>query len=130
MIAFSIALGGAFGALARFLVNQFMVANGLGALGLSTLTINVAGSFAIGCCFVLFERFSASDALRLGLMVGFLGAFTTFSTFSLELFNDLQAGNFFRSALYASASVLFCFVCLLCGHWCYAVNHRLIRFRR
>ena len=36
MIAFSIALGGAFGALARFLVNQFMVANGLGALGLST----------------------------------------------------------------------------------------------
>ena len=45
-------------------------------------------------------------------MVGFLGAFTTFSTFSLELFSDLQAGNFFRSALYAAASVLFClFAC-------------------
>ena len=65
MIAFSIALGGAFGALVRFLVNQLMIANGLGAVGLSTLTINVTGSFAIGCCFVIFERFNASDALRL-----------------------------------------------------------------
>ncbi len=112
MIALSIALGGAFGALARFWVNQFMVANGFGALGLSTMTVNVAGSFAIGCCFVIFERFSASDALRLGLMVGFLGAFTTFSTFSLELVSGFQAGNFMRSAMYAAASVLFClFAC-------------------
>ena len=112
MIALSIAMGGAFGAVARFLVNQLMIANGLGAAGLSTLTVNVAGSFAIGCCFVIFERFSASDALRLGLMVGFLGAFTTFSTFSLELVSDLQAGNFLRSVLYAAASVLFClFAC-------------------
>lgn len=112
MIALSIAVGGAFGALARFWVNQFMIANSLSAVGLSTLTVNVAGSFAIGCCFVIFERFSASDALRLGLMVGFLGAFTTFSTFSLELVSDLQAGNFLRPAMYAAGSVMFClFAC-------------------
>ncbi|MEL0153174.1 MAG: fluoride efflux transporter CrcB [Halieaceae bacterium] len=112
MIALSIAMGGAFGALARFWVNQFMIANSLSAVGLSTLTVNVAGSFAIGCCFVIFERFSASDALRLGLMVGFLGAFTTFSTFSLELVSDLQAGNFLRPAMYAAGSVMFClFAC-------------------
>lgn len=112
MIALSIAMGGAFGALARFWVNQFMIANSLSAVGLSTLTVNVAGSFAIGCCFVIFERFSASDALRLGLMVGFLGAFTTFSTFSLELVSELQAGNFLRPAMYAAGSVMFClFAC-------------------
>jgi CrcB protein len=112
VIALSIAMGGAFGALARFWVNQFMIANSLSAVGLSTLTVNVAGSFAIGCCFVIFERFSASDALRLGLMVGFLGAFTTFSTFSLELVSDLQAGNFLRPAMYAAGSVMFClFAC-------------------
>ena len=81
MIALSIAMGGAVGALARFLVNQLMIANGLGAAGLSTLTINVAGSFAIGCCFVIFERFSASDAVRLGLMVGFLGVYNVFHLF-------------------------------------------------
>ena len=45
MIALSIAMGGAFGALARFLVNQLMISNGLGIAGLSTPTINVAGSF-------------------------------------------------------------------------------------
>ena len=45
-------------------------------------------------------------------MVGFLGAFTTFSTFSLELVNDLQAGNFLRSASVCSGFVLFClFAC-------------------
>ena len=112
MIALSIALGGAFGALARFMVNQLMITNGFGAAGLSTLTVNVVGSFAIGCCFVIFDRFSVSDAVRLGLMVGFLGAFTTFSTFSLELVSDIQAGNFSRSAIYAAVLVLFClFAC-------------------
>lgn len=108
MIAISIAGGGALGALSRFLVNQYMAANGMGAVGLSTLTVNVAGAFAIGCCFALFERFSISEALRLGLMVGFLGSFTTFSTFSLELVNELYAGHFLRSSLYVAASVLFC----------------------
>ena len=115
MIALSIAMGGALGAFARFMVHQYMVANGLGAIGLSTFTVNVVGSFAIGCCFVLFERFSASEALRLGLMVGFLGAFTTFSTFSLELVNDLQAGNFVRPPMYAMASVLFCLLACYAG---------------
>ncbi len=78
MIAISIAVGGALGALSRFLVNQYMAANGVGAVSLSTLTVNVAGAFAIGCCFALFERFSISEALRLGLMVGFLGSLRRF----------------------------------------------------
>ena len=92
-----------------------MVANGMGALGLSTLTVNVVGSFAIGCCFVFFERVSASEALRLGLMVGFLGAFTTFSSFSLELVSDLQVGNVLRPSIYAAASVVFCLLACYAG---------------
>ena len=115
MIALSIAVGGALGAVARFLVHQHILANGYSVLGFSTLTVNVAGSFVLGCCFVFFERFSASEALRLGLMVGFLGAFTTFSTFSLELVSDLQTGNIMRAAIYAAASVLFCVLACYAG---------------
>jgi CrcB protein len=108
MIALYIALGGAMGALARFVVHQWMLASGVGAFGLSTLTVNVVGSLAIGCCFIAFERLNVSEAVRLGLMVGFLGAFTTFSTFSLELLNELQAGNYLRPGIYAVSSVLLC----------------------
>lgn len=115
MIVLWIAMGGALGAISRYLVHQHMVANGMGALGLSTLTVNVVGSFAIGCCFVFFERVSASEALRLGLMVGFLGAFTTFSSFSLELVSDLQVGNVLRPSIYAAASVVFCLLACYAG---------------
>jgi CrcB protein len=108
MIALYIAFGGAMGALARFGVHQWMLASGVSALGLSTLTVNVLGSFAMGCCFIAFERLSISEALRLGLMVGFLGAFTTFSTFSLELLTELQGGNYLRPGIYAVSSVLLC----------------------
>ena len=115
MIALWIAMGGALGAISRYLVHQHMVASGMNGLGFSTLTVNVAGSFAIGCCFVFFERFSVSEALRLGLMVGFLGAFTTFSTFSLELVSDLEVGNVLRSTIYAASSVLFCLLACYAG---------------
>lgn len=115
MIALAIAGGGALGALARYVIHQYMIASGVNAVGLSTLTVNVIGSFAIGCCFILFERFSVSEAVRLGLMVGFLGAFTTFSTFSLELVNELQSGSYLRPAAYAAGSVLFCLVACFMG---------------
>ena len=108
MIALAIAVGGALGALTRFFIQQHMVTSGFSAVGLSTLTVNLTGSFAIGCCFVFFERFSTPEVLRMGLMVGFLGAFTTFSTFSLELVSELQTGSYLRPAMYAAASVLFC----------------------
>ena len=108
MIALCIALGGAMGALARFGVHQWMLASGVSTLGLSTLTVNVLGSFAMGCCFIAFERLSISEAVRLGLMVGFLGAFTTFSTVSLELLTELQGGNYLRPGIYAMSSVLLC----------------------
>ena len=108
MIALCIALGGAMGALALFGVHQWMLASGVSALGLSTLTVNVLGSFAMGCCFIAFERLSISEAVRLGLIVGFLCAFTTFSTFSLELLTELQGGNYLRPGIYAMSSVLLC----------------------
>jgi CrcB protein len=69
----------------------------------------------MGFLFVVFQRLEAPEALRMGLTVGFLGAFTTFSAFSLELLSDIQEGHLVRAALYASLSVLICLISCMLG---------------
>ena len=66
------------------------------------LAVNVAGSFAIG----LLAGFGASEDTRLIAGVGFLGGFTTFSTFSLDVFADLEAGRPGRAATIVALSVV------------------------
>jgi CrcB protein len=80
-----IAAAGALGALARYqlqgLVNRWYA----GAFPLGTFVVNVSGCFVLGALFsALTERFGVSVDLRTALMVGFVGAYTTFSTFALE----------------------------------------------
>jgi CrcB protein len=105
----AIAAGGACGALARYLL-----ANGIGALvgrhlPWGTLCVNVLGSVAMGALFVVIV---GNEAVRREwesvLTVGFLGAFTTFSTFSLETVVLLQAGRTLAAFGYAGASLLAC----------------------
>ena len=84
---FSVAIGGAFGAVARHLVNLSPLAGLAGKFPLPTLVINVAGSFLIGLCLiVLTDKWEVSENVRMALVVGFLGAFTTFSTFEVEIY--------------------------------------------
>jgi CrcB protein len=109
-----IAGGGAAGALLRY-----WVSNGIhGLLGrgfpYGTLAVNVIGSVLIGYLYiVLLERFEHSVQLRAGLMVGLLGAFTTFSTFSLETLSLIQGGEHIKATLNIILSVVLC----LCGCW-------------
>jgi CrcB protein len=112
----AIGLGGALGALARWLVSDGMH-RWLGRdFPWGTLAVNLAGSLAMGLLAVLLvERFAPGPALRAGLLVGFLGAFTTFSTFALETV-QLASGAFpLRAALYALASVAGCVAAALVG---------------
>ena len=90
----AIAIGGGLGSVARFVVSREM-GNWLGSyLPYGTLTVNVAGSLALGWFAAVFiDRPEISSALRLGLTVGFLGAFTTFSTFSYESVQLLLNGG-------------------------------------
>ena len=113
-----IAVGGAFGAVLRYLINVSPLADLFEKFPFPTFFINVTGSFLIGFLFVLFTgKFEANENLRLALIVGFLGAFTTFSTFELEIFELVREKHFATAFLYLFLSVLLGFTGLLAGVW-------------
>ncbi len=118
-----IAIGGAVGALARYwAANTF---NGLHHTDFpfATLGVNVIGSFFMGLCYVLItERMHLHADLRYVLMVGLLGAFTTFSTFSLEAVVLLEQGYIGHAAAYIVGSVVLC----LLACWSAVLLTRLI----
>ena len=115
MNVLALALGGALGAVSRFGIGQLLTTSGVAHLPVATFSVNVVGAFFMGFLFVAFERLEAPEALRMGLTVGFLGAFTTFSAFSLELLSDIQEGYLVRAALYATLSVIICLISCMLG---------------
>ncbi len=114
----SVAVGGAFGAMARYLINISPLANLFKKFPFPTFFINISGSFLIGFLLILFtDKFSSNENLRVAVTVGFLGAFTTFSTFELEIFELVRERYFAIAFLYLSLSVLVGFVGILAGVW-------------
>jgi len=79
-----------------------------------TVAINVAGSFALGMLVVIPL---GSEELRTALGVGFLGGFTTFSTFSVQAFLDIEAGEPMRALIYVAASVLLGLAAAAAGYY-------------
>lgn len=113
-----LAAGGAVGTLARYLIS-------LAALRFSqnlpwgTIGINVLGSFIIGFFGTLtlaHGRYPASENVRLFVMVGVCGGFTTFSSFSLQTLDLLRSGAIARAAVNVVASVTLCVVAVAIGH--------------
>ena len=105
--ALVIMLGGSLGALARYVLSS-VVSEKLGSsFPYGTLSVNVIGSFLMGfLAIVLVERMGLDPLLRLGIFVGFLGAFTTFSTFSMETMNLFEQGLHMRALLNMIISVM------------------------
>jgi CrcB protein len=88
-----IAVAGAFGALARYGLEGLVSRRWPGAFPLGTFVVNISGAFAIGFLFVLLtERLSVDPWVRPTITIGFLGAYTTFSTFSFESYRLLEDG--------------------------------------
>lgn len=120
MIWLAVALGGAAGALARYGLSS-AIYSWLGRdFPWGTLAVNVLGSAAIGVCFAfVVARLSADEGaaalVQSALVVGFLGAFTTFSTFSLETIGLLEAGETGRALVNAAGSVVLCVAACFAG---------------
>jgi CrcB protein len=110
----AIAVGGSLGAVSRYWVStttyQWL---GVG-FPYGTLAVNLLGSLTMGFLSVLLiHRFHVSEEIRIGLLAGFLGSFTTFSTFSLDV---LQLGSnqaLIKAVIYILLSVLLCIL----GAW-------------
>jgi len=96
-----VAVGGLLGVLARFGIGRLTIHHE--SLIWSTMAINVAGSFLLG---VLVAEHWFDRDLREGLGTGFLGGFTTFSTFSVQAVLEVEGGEAGRAVVYVLASVL------------------------
>lgn len=102
-----ISAGGLLGANARYLVGRWVTDHSHGSFPWGTLLINVAGSFVLGLYLTLVtERLSGRSATRLFFATGFLGAFTTFSTFSYETVDLIRDGKPILALTYVVASLL------------------------
>ena len=95
-----IAIGGAFGACARYLISELCIILLGRGFPYGTLTVNVVGSFLMGLLIASFENeLLASEPWRQVIGLGFLGALTTFSTFSMDNVLLMQQGAFFKVGL-------------------------------
>ena len=100
-----VSLGGALGALVRYLLGSWIAGRYGPTFPLHTFTINVTGSFAIGVLLTLLTvHVEASPAWRLLLVVGFLGGYTTFSSYTFEALTLLRDGEWGRAAWYVLGS--------------------------
>jgi len=94
-----ISIGGAFGSVMRYVIQGWVQRLGNGTFPVGTLAVNVIGCFAIGILSAIFAGPTLiREEYRIGLTIGILGGFTTFSTLGLETFN-LTNGGQFRMAL-------------------------------
>jgi CrcB protein len=114
----AIAIGGAVGAVARHLVGAQMLRLLGSGFPWGTLTVNVVGSFAMGALMELMAvRWNVGPELRAFMTVGVLGAFTTFSTFSLDVAVLGERGALLPAALYVLVSVGLSIAALFFGLW-------------
>ena len=103
----AIAIGGAIGAVSRYGIAQIVILiNGANAAPFATIMVNVIGSGLMG---VIYGYLSAggmlAETVRVFIMIGFLGALTTFSTFSMDIMAAIDRGQVVYAVIYAAVSV-------------------------
>ncbi len=103
----AIAIGGALGSVLRYGLSTWVHSYAGRGFPYGTLAVNVFGCLAMGILFVLLvERMGESAVWRAGLLIGVLGGFTTFSTFSIETFNLIEQGAMAKAAGNMAASLV------------------------
>lgn len=109
---FWVALGGAIGSMGRYGISLLLV-NATKSFPFATLTVNIVGSFLLGLLVMSQQQQQLGQHGFLLLGVGVLGAFTTFSTFSVEVILLAQQGEWVKAVLFAALNVGVCLVAVL-----------------
>ncbi|MEC8744472.1 MAG: fluoride efflux transporter CrcB [Pseudomonadota bacterium] len=118
LMIISVGAGGALGAIARYLVGMAMSHHLPNHGWLATLSVNIVGCFAMGImAAILIESPSVSPAVRSFVMIGFLGALTTFSSFALDIHILLDKQGFMAGAGYLITSVGLSLAMFFAGMW-------------
>ena len=110
----AIAIGGTLGCWARYTQTSLVQAVFGRDFPLATLSINVIGSFLMGFLFII-ERLIVPPSVRVGVLTGVLGGYTTFSTFEMETLLLAESGEFLKAALYVILSVVIGFAAAFGG---------------
>lgn len=118
---FYVALGGGGGALTRYIVSRAVdrlvngAAGGVFFIPLGTLAVNCAGALCAGLVFGFFEGNSGAERIRLLILTGFLGGFTTFSTFSIESARLFLSGAMSAALINVILNNTLCLIAVFAG---------------
>lgn len=116
MFYLGLLLAGGTGALLRYALGRFTLQMGWTALPFGTLMANAIGCFLIGYLSSLFiSRFEVSQQLQVIVITGFLGGFTTFSAFSIEVLQMIQSHGNLKAMLYVVMQVSLCILLCFAG---------------
>ena len=114
----AVGFGGALWVMARYGLSTVLLDTATSRFPYATLTANVLGSLVMGILYVVIvEKAMLPPEMRSVLMVGFLGAFTTFSTFSLDALGLWQNGHVFLALVYALGTVCLCLAAITVAVW-------------
>jgi CrcB protein len=113
----AISLGAILGALSRYYITLFWIEKKGSAFPYGTLFVNLTGAIIIGLASIVITQSSQSIALQRLIIVGFLGAYTTFSSYMLDAVKLFRAGRQWRSIIYGVGSPLLGFFCVELGIW-------------